>query len=163
MIGFSTVESVNLLLLTNALGIPTRPIIGYVANNYFGPINVYIAATTAVSVLLFGWIGVTTRAGLYVFSVVYGIALASNQGVFPASLASLTKDPQKMGIRFGMVETLCSFATLAGTPTAGAILDRMHGKYLVSQIWAGAVMAAAAFIYAICRVKATGWRFKVKI
>ncbi|KAL7949104.1 MFS general substrate transporter [Trichoderma barbatum] len=163
IIGFSNVDSINLLLITNAMGIPARPIVGYIADKYTGPINLFVGATIAVSIVLYSWIGVTTRTGMYVFSVVYGLSIGANQGTFVSSLTSLTKDPQKMGIRFGMVETLCSLATVAGAPTAGAIIDHNGGDYFWAQIWGGTVMAAASVIFVACRISATGWRLKVKI
>ncbi|KAL6793393.1 MFS general substrate transporter [Trichoderma sp. SZMC 28013] len=163
VIGFSNVDSVNLLIITNAMGIPARPIVGFIADRYTGPINLFVTATFVVSIMLYSWIGVTTRTGMYVFSVVYGLSIGANQGTFVASLTSLTKDPQKMGIRFGMVETLCSLATVAGAPTAGAIIDHNNGNFFWAQIWGGTVMAAATVIFVACRISATGWRLKVKI
>ncbi|KAJ4856264.1 major facilitator superfamily domain-containing protein [Trichoderma breve] len=163
VIGFSNVDSINLLIITNAMGIPARPIVGFLADRYTGPINLFVTATFVVSIMLYSWIGVTTRTGMYVFSVVYGLSIGANQGTFVASLTSLTKDPQKMGIRFGMVETLCSLATVAGAPTAGAIIDHNNGDFFWAQIWGGTVMAAAAVIFVACRISVTGWRFKVKV
>ncbi|KAL7812223.1 major facilitator superfamily domain-containing protein [Trichoderma gracile] len=162
IIGFSDQDAINLLLITNAMGIPARPIAGYIADRHTGPINLFSAATVAVSVMIYSWIGVTTRTGMYVFSAFYGFAVGTNQGTFVASLTSLTKDPQKMGIRFGMVETLCSLATVAGAPTAGAIIDHSDGDFFWAQIWGGTVMAAAAVIFVACRISVTGWRL-VKI
>ncbi|KAG8421794.1 hypothetical protein J3458_003637 [Metarhizium acridum] len=146
IVGFSSLESVNLLLISNAVGIPTRPMVGYLANKYFGPINVFITATAFVGIMLFAWVAISTRTSMYIFSACFGVAIGANQGIFVPSVASLTKDPQKMGIRFGMVETLCSFATLAGPPTAGAIIDRSAGEYVSAQIWGGSVMVAASLI-----------------
>ncbi|KAK9439454.1 Major facilitator superfamily domain, general substrate transporter [Metarhizium brunneum] len=163
IVGFSSLESVNLLLLSNAVGIPIRPMVGYLADNYFGPINVFIVATAFVGIMLFAWVGISTRTSMYVFSACFGVAIGTNQGIFVPSLASLTKDPQKMGIRFGMVETLCSFATLAGPPTAGAIIDRSGGEYVSAQIWGGSVMLAASLIVVASRIAATGWKWKVTI
>lgn len=163
IIGFSSIDSVTLLLVTNALGIPTRPVVGYLANNYFGPINVFVCSTVFLSTMFYSWIGVTTRTGMYIFCAFFGVAVSANQGTFVASLASLTRDPRKMGIRFGMVETLCSFATLAGPPTAGAIIDRSGGEYQWAQVWAGTVVAAAALTFAASRIAATGWKWTAKI
>lgn len=145
------------------MGIVTRPIVGFVADRYTGPINLFVVATIVVSVMLYSWIGVTTRTGMYVFSVIYGLSIGANQGTFVSSLTSLTKDPQKMGIRFGMIETLCSLAVVAGAPTAGAIIDHNHGDYFWAQIWGGTTMAAASVIFIACRISVTGWRLKVKI
>ncbi|KAM4056084.1 major facilitator superfamily protein [Hirsutella rhossiliensis] len=163
IIGFSSLDSVTLLLITNALGIPTRPLAGYLANNHLGPINVFTLSTVLLCGVVFGWMGVATRTTMYVYSVMFGVAVSANQGTFVAALASLTEDPRKMGIRFGMVETVCSFATLAGPPTAGAIIDRSGGEYRLAQVWGGVVLAAAALTFAASRVAATGWRWRVKI
>lgn len=119
-------------------------------------------ATAFVGVMLFIWTTITTRASMYVFSVFYGLAVSANQSTYVPSLASLTQDPQKMGIRFGMIETLCAFSTLAGPPTAGAIIDRT-GSYALAQIWGGSVMLAAALTLAASRVSITGWKWKVLI
>ena len=116
-----------------------------------------------LSIMFYSWIGVTTKTGMYVFCVFFGVAVSASQGTFVASLASLTRDPTKMGIRFGMVETLCSFATLAGPPTAGAIIDRSGGEFLWAQAWAGTVAAAAALTFAASRVATTGWKWTVKV
>lgn len=163
IIGFSSLDSVTLLLVTNALGIPTRPLAGYVANAHLGPINVFVLATAMLSVMLFAWTCVASRTAMYAYSVLFGLAVGANQATFIAALAPLCNDPRKMGIRFGMVETLCSFASLAGPPTAGAIIDRAGGNYFAAQIWGGSVMAAAAVIFAAARVAATGWTWRVKI
>lgn len=144
------------------MGIPMRPIAGFIADRWTGPINLFIVALTSVFAILYSWTAVTTRTGMYVFSVVYGLAIGANQGLFIASLTSLTKDPQKMGVRFGMVETLSALATVAGAPTAGAIIDRDHGNYFWAQIWGGTVMAAAAVIFISCRISVTGWKLMAK-
>lgn len=55
------------------------------------------------------------------------------------------------------------FATVAGLPTAGAIIDHSNVKYIWIQIWEGVVMAAAVAISLASRIAITGWKFKVKI
>ena len=69
--------------------------------------------------------------------------------VFVGGLASLTVDPSKIGTRFGMVFSMIAFATLAGPPTAGALIQSDGGSFLKAQLWAGSVtVAGALFIYA---------------
>lgn len=152
-----------MLLITNGVGILARPASGFIANNYLGSINTFIIGMFIVSAMLFSWTAVATRAGMYVFAVLYGIGVASNQSTFVASLASLTTDPSKMGTRFGMVEAICAFAALAGTPTAGVILDKMHGQYMVAQLWAGGVTLASAIVFVACRISCTGWKLAAKV
>ncbi|KAK4452462.1 major facilitator superfamily domain-containing protein [Podospora aff. communis PSN243] len=163
VIGFSTTDSVQLLLIVNGLSVPSRPVVGYLADRYIGPINLFSSAIFLLGVVSFAWIGVTTRTGMYVFTVFFGLSNGAAQGVFVGSLASLTKDPRKMGTRFGMVCTIAAFATLAGPPTSGAIIDKSDGRYTWAQIWAGLVIILSAVMMASARVAATGMRLKVKI
>lgn len=115
------------------------------------------------SATIYGWIGVKTRTDMYIFSSFLGLALGASQGMYVGALASLTKDPQKMGTRFGMVATICAFASLAGPPTAGAIIDQSGGDYLNAQIWGGSVILLSAMAVAASRVASTGWKWRAKI
>jgi MFS transporter, MCT family, solute carrier family 16 (monocarboxylic acid transporters), member 3 len=145
------------------MSVPSRPIVGFLADRHIGPINMFTMATLVLGGMIFAWIGVTTRTGMYVFSVFFGLANGAAQGVFVGSLASLTKDPRKMGTRFGMVCTIAAFATLAGPPTAGAIIDRSGGRYLWAQIWSGLVIVLGSLTLAAARCSASGLKWKVKI
>jgi MCP family monocarboxylic acid transporter-like MFS transporter 3 len=76
-------------------------------------------------------------------------APTNGYAVFVGGLASLTTDPSKLGVRFGMVCSILAFASLAGPPTAGALIQVDHGGFLKAQIWAGSVtMCAALFVSA---------------
>lgn len=95
---------------------------------------------------------------MYVFSVFLGMANGAAQGIVLGALASLTADPRKMGVRFGMVATFSGVATLAGPPMAGAIIDSTGGRYLWAQIWAGGVLLVSSFTIAAARVSKSGKR-----
>ncbi|KAK4150257.1 major facilitator superfamily domain-containing protein [Chaetomidium leptoderma] len=163
VIHFSTTDSVQLLLITNGMSVPSRPVAGYLADRHFGPINLFAFHTLVLGCLIFAWTGVTTRTGMYVFSVFFGLANGAAQGLFAGSLASLTKDPRKMGTRFGMVCTIVAFASLAGPPTAGAIIDKSGGRYLWAQVWAGLVIVLASMTIVVARCAVTGFKLWVKI
>lgn len=158
IIGFTPVEAVSVLLISNALGIPTRPLAGLLADRHLGPINVYCLFLTCFAATLFGWTAVTTRTGMYVFAAFYGTAAGAAQGIFVGALASLTTDPRKMGTRFGMVSTLLGLATLAGPPTAGAIIGVSGGDYKWAQVWGGVVLLLAAMAAAGARVALAGFK-----
>ncbi|KAH8774534.1 major facilitator superfamily transporter [Diaporthe sp. PMI_573] len=159
-IGFSATEAVSLLLITNAAGIPLRPIVGHIADRHLGPINTFILALFVLACMDFAWVGVRTRAGMYIFSVFLGMANGAAQGIVLGALASLTADPRKMGVRFGMVATLSGIATLAGPPMAGAIIDSTGGRYTWAQIWAGAVLLTSSSIIAVARVSRSGRKIR---
>jgi MCP family monocarboxylic acid transporter-like MFS transporter 3 len=162
VIGLSNVEAVGALLIVSGMGIPVRPIVGYLGDNYIGPINVYIIGLTCLSAVTFAWTAVKTRTALYIFCVFFGMTIGCAQGIFVGALASLTKDPQKMGTRYGMVTTLIGFATLAGPPTGGAIIGQSGGKYVWAQIWGGFVALLAAMAVAVARLNMTGMRLRAK-
>lgn len=153
----------TLLLVTNGLGIPARPMVGYLADRRVGPINMFICTTLVLGGVFYTWIAVSSRAGMYAFAAALGLATGAAQGIFVGSLASLTHDPRKMGTRFGMACTIMALAVLSGPPTAGAIVDRMGGSYLGAQLWAGTVTVLGAATVAAARWWVTGWRLKVKV
>lgn len=126
MIGFSTTDSVQLLLISNGMSIPARPLIGFVANRHVGAMNTYIVVTVAFGILTLAWMGVRDRVGMYVFTVFFGLANGLCQGMFLGSLASLTQDASKMGTRMGMVHTIVAFATLAGPPVSLMMIMKMR-------------------------------------
>lgn len=153
----------NLLLINNALGIVGRPIAGYVSDRWLGPINTFTSLIAVFAMMMFAWAGVTTKTGMYIFSVFFGLVVGAGQAILQAALTSLTKDPQKMGTRMGMVLTLCAFASLAGPPIAGAIIDGSDGEYLGAQIWGGCLLLSSALVLAGARIAVGGWVWKAKI
>jgi MCP family monocarboxylic acid transporter-like MFS transporter 3 len=140
VIGLSDIESINFVFITNALGVVARPIFGLIADRYLGPINTFGLNSMALGAMAFAWTGVRTRADMYAFSCVMGFVNGAAQGVFPGAASSLVPDVSKLGSWVGMVFAICGFATLAGPPTMGAIVDASGGVYTWAQIWAGIVI-----------------------
>ncbi|KAI1109315.1 MFS general substrate transporter [Nemania sp. NC0429] len=163
VIGFSATDSVQLLLIQNGVSIPARPIVGYIANYHVGPMNTYIVTTVLFSIITLSWIAVADRTGLYVYAVFLGLTNGVCQGMFLGSLASLTNDSRKMGTRIGMVHTIVAFATLAGPPIAGAIIDSSGGRYLYAQIYAGLTILVASGFFVAARYSKTGPHLMVKV
>ncbi|MCJ1358512.1 MAG: hypothetical protein MMC33_008512 [Icmadophila ericetorum] len=160
---FTDLESVNLLLVVNAVGILIRAPLGYVADRWIGPINTLIPSAIVLGLMIYVWIGIKTRVAMYLFAVVYGLATGATQGIFVGSLASLTKDLSKTGTRFGMVCTFLAFATLAGPPIGGALIQREGRSFVGGQLWAGSATLVGALTLVAARVHETGWTWKVKI
>ncbi|MCJ1381633.1 hypothetical protein MMC17_004744 [Xylographa soralifera] len=152
IIGFSDLESINLLLITNAVGIPVRPLLGLLADRHIGPINTLIPSALLLGLMLYLWVAVDSRGGLYVFAVFYGIATAATQGIFVGALASLTKDLSKTGTRFGMVCSILAFATAAGPPIAGALIQQDGGGFLTAQVWGGTVVVLGSGVLGLARI-----------
>ncbi|KAI1323897.1 MFS general substrate transporter [Xylariaceae sp. FL0255] len=163
IIRLSTTTSVQLLLIQNGISIPFRPLVGYIANYHIGPMNVYIMTSVLFSIVTFAWVAVHNSSGLYAYAAFLGLTNGVCQGMFLGSLASLTDDSRKMGTRIGMVHTIVAFATLAGPPIAGAIIDTDGGRYLHAQIYAGIVILVASGFFVGARYAKTGPHLGVKV
>lgn len=108
--------------------------------NYFadklGTLNTLTPFTFLCGIMMFGWIGITSVPGLFVFAAIYGSGSAGVQSLFPAVTGSLMKVPdmKKAGVRMGMTFSIISFAALTGPPLAGALIQQGNGSYLSAQM-----------------------------
>ncbi|CAI4213332.1 unnamed protein product [Parascedosporium putredinis] len=151
--------------MLNAVGGPGRVLPNHIADKV-GVINMLIPSCLIAAVIVFGWIGVSSPAGLYVWTAFYGLAGGAIQGLFPAGLSSLIDDPRKRGTRIGMIFTVVSFATLTGPPIAGALIQAADGSYVGAQCFAGAcLLIGMCFMIAakVARSRKTGGDWKEKI
>ena len=131
MLAISQEAGATLIIITNALGIPVRIPLEYLADRYTGPLNWLIPCVVLCSILMFAWAAVHTVAELYVFVVFYGLASAAAMALFVATLpSSLTKDLDKIGTRVGMALTMISLGPLTGPSVAGTLIARTGGEYL---------------------------------
>ncbi|KAI6782906.1 monocarboxylate transporter [Emericellopsis cladophorae] len=144
-------------------GIPARPLAGHLADRSFGPAHEFSSMLCAIGLALSAWTAVATCVEMYFFVAFYGFVTGAGQGCYFGALASLTKDPQKMGMRFGMVSTMTAFAVLTGPPTGGALIERMDGLYVGAQVWGGSDAVATAVSVLGSRLATKGFKFKDKI
>jgi MCP family monocarboxylic acid transporter-like MFS transporter 3 len=162
-LGFNNTSAVSLLLIINGASLPPRPLIGWFADRYCGPINAFIFTTLLLAAVTYIWIAIWTPTAMYPFAVIYGLSTGLVQGISPGALSSLTKDPSKAGTRFGMICAIQAFATLAGAPIAGAIIDNSGGRYLGAQIWGGTIIVLSAVMSGVAKWCATGPRIWAKM
>lgn len=158
ILGISQAEAINDLLILNGVGLFGRLIPAYLADQYFGPLNTIIPFACVSSLLLYCWTAVTSKGGLVGFAVIYGLFASGIQSLFPATLASLTSDLKKAGVRMGMVFSVVGFACLTGPPLAGALIQSRQGSYLYAQIFAGSVMMGGCITLMASRVSKNGWK-----
>ncbi|RSM06047.1 hypothetical protein CEP52_005935 [Fusarium oligoseptatum] len=157
-------ESLDLLMILNGVGVVGRLASSWVADRT-GAINVFAPHALAASVLLFFWMLVTDKPGLYAWAVIYGIIAAAIQSLFPTGVSLLTQDMSKIGVRMGMAFTVASFAALTGPPIAGAIID-VEGGYYGAQAFAGSALAVGGGLLLMAKGKnmrrtGTGWMGKI--
>ncbi|TDZ27678.1 Fujikurins efflux protein [Colletotrichum spinosum] len=158
ILGLSFTDSLDLLLVLNGVGAFGR-IVPSQIGDMIGTINIFAPMALMTGTVMYCWMGVTDTTGLYVWSVFYGFAVGGVQALFPAVLSSLTADPQKQGTRMGMVFTIVSFASLTGSPIAGAIIGAGGGDYTGAQAFAGTCLLlgmACVLAARVCKTRKIG-------
>lgn len=147
----------------NAVGLPARPMLGYIADRYFGPLNCLIPSILICSILMYSWQAVSDATGLYIFAVFYGLFAAFALSLFVGTVPSLTKDLSKIGTRVGMLLTLMSFAPLTGQSVAGALIDKGKGRYIYAQVWGGTSLMLGVACCIGARLYISGWKWNHKM
>ncbi|MCJ1360625.1 MAG: hypothetical protein MMC33_010633 [Icmadophila ericetorum] len=159
----SQINSINILMILNGIGVAGRIVAAFFANKFTGPLNLLVIFNLVSALLMYSWIAIKTETGLYVFSGLYGFFGAGLLMLFPATLPNLTEDMQKMGVRTGMVFTIISIACLTGPPIAGVLIEKADGGYLYLQIFGGCTLMTGLLMSAGARVSDTGPKLKVKL
>lgn len=156
-IGLDSTTSFNSLIIMNAVGLVGRLLPTYLADRYFGVLNISAPITVCTGIIIVTWMTVETYNGMLVFVLVYGIFAAAVQALFPASVAALTDDPAKAGTRIGMSFTVVSFGCMVGPPICGALIGAVDGDYVWAQTFCGVVLIAGGVLLGAARVAKTGF------
>jgi MFS family permease len=173
-LGMPPAESITLVLIMNACGIPGRILPAVLADRRLGTINSYILTLLGTSLTIFLWTLVTTKTGMYVWAVAYGYFAGGTANFLQAGIASLndgigkSNGKGKLGVRIGMAFSAVAFAGLIGGPVGGELIEAgkergQTGKFLYMQIFTGLLMLVGCSILTAVRVLRTGWIFKSKV
>lgn len=162
IIGIEKKEAATLLLIINGVGIGGR-VVPALLSPISGPMNLLIPLSFVSALILFCWPAVRDRTGVLVFDVFYGIFMAAAQGMLPPSLASLTDDLSKMGVRLGMAYSVLGLAVLIGNPLAGLLISANNGEYLYAQMYSAAVMVLGTGLLVAARYMVTGRSLFVRV
>ncbi|PGH10671.1 hypothetical protein AJ80_07427 [Polytolypa hystricis UAMH7299] len=162
IVGLSQSKALDVLLIMNGVGTVGRMIPSVISDYYTGPFNALIPFAFGTGIVSFIWIAIDGVGGLYAFAVLYGFFGAGIQALFPVTAASLTTDMKKIGVRFGMLLSIVSFASLTGAPIAGALIQLKDGDYMYAQIFAGLSTMVGTTILVMARCAMTGFVLKVR-
>lgn len=154
---------VNLLMVLNGVGIVGRIVPNIVASKWTGPLNVLFPMSLVAALLMYCWVAIRSETSLYVFTVLFGLAAAALQALFPATATTMTPHANMAGTRVGMIFTLVSFATLTGPAIAGVLIERDDGRYLHAQLFAGSSLALGALMGGASRLAKTGFVLREKV
>ena len=144
--------SFTLILIINSAGIPGRVIPCILADSYSDTLIVFVPFVAVTGVLLLVWTAVHSVVGYYVWVAVYGFWAGGAQSLFQAAASSFSDDPERLGIRIGMVCTVVSFACLSGAPIAGTLISARDGSYVAAQIFGGVVMLGGSVFLLAAKV-----------
>lgn len=162
MLGISPKDSVTLLIILNALGIPGRLLPNFVSDRWLGPINTMVPFAVMSSLLIYCWMSIGSTASLIAFAVFYGFFSSGMLSLFPAALGSLSKDTSKAGVRLGMTMSCVSFTCLTGPPIGGWLIQADGGSYVAAQIFFGSVVVGGVGFLVAARIAVCGWRIALK-
>ncbi|KAI1323439.1 MFS monocarboxylate transporter-like protein [Xylariaceae sp. FL0255] len=152
VIDISEENSLSLLIILNAVGVPGRVIPAFIADRYYGPFNTMLPFVAIAGTLLLAWMRVHTSASFYAWVALYGVASNAVQTLFPSSLSSLVTDPSKTGQRVGMVFGVGSFACLTGPPLAGILIGVAGGRYVYLQVFGGVSVIVGFLLLGVSRI-----------
>lgn len=161
----SYVDSANILIIFNAIGVPSRLLTGWLADRYTGPLNTFIILIFINGLCAFTWIAVNSVGGMYAETCVYGLVAGAFQSLLPTTITSLNSDLSKNGVRLGMAFTCFSFAGLVGPPIGGALLTTNgggKGGYLAALLGGGIATMIGTTLLCVARVNKVGWKLNTK-
>jgi predicted MFS family arabinose efflux permease len=141
VIGLSESDSLTIVLVFNAVGIPGRLMLGYVADRFYGPFSTVLPFTLGGGILLLAWMAVDSTAAYYVFVVMFGICTHAFNTLLGPTLATFVTDSRQSGQRMGIGFGVAGLAGLTSPPLAGALIALGGGSYVYLQIYSGALVS----------------------
>lgn len=140
-------------------------VFGRVIPNFYadrlGPLNLLIPCCLASCILIFGWIGIESTAGLIIFALLFGSFSGTFVSLPPTTIVSLSPHLGVVGTRMGMAFTVASLGLLVGPPVSGAILNST-GKWIGPQTLAGTTTCVAALFLVGARICKAGTKISVR-
>ncbi|KAJ5206577.1 Major facilitator superfamily domain general substrate transporter [Penicillium cf. griseofulvum] len=163
MQGFSNSTSVILLATLNIASTAGRLAAGGVADR-FGRINTQTAliAVGAFAVFVIWLPFGNSLIGLYMFSVIFGLASGSFLSLAPACIGQISK-ASEVGGRFGLTYSIVSFATLICIPIGGEMLDKVGKRAMVAYLGSVLIVTLGLFVMARWACLSYRWRWQAKI
>lgn len=159
--GFSPALASYLSSILNGASTFGRIVPGIVADK-FGKYNTFVAASLCAGILAAAfWIPITTHPQIIAFAVVYGFVSGAALTVWQAAIGEISP-MREIGARLGMVNAISAFATLIGTPIAGAIQAEDGGRYWGMALFTAMNMIGASIFASFARLIITDFAIWAK-
>jgi MFS family permease len=153
----------HILSIMNAASTLGRGLPGPVADK-IGRFNVMIVCSAVCTCSILGlWFSLgSSVSGLVIFAVLYGFFSGSAYSLTPVCVSQLCS-VQEYASRYGTAYGVVSFATLAGVPLSGTILNTGGEKHYSALIlFCGATYAASTVLFVVARGVSKGWALNTK-
>ncbi|KAL4786884.1 major facilitator superfamily domain-containing protein [Aspergillus varians] len=147
-LGTSRSMGLYILIISQASSIIGRVVTTVVAHHY-GAMIPWIFCGLASGTLCMAWISATSLVRFILFAAFYGGISGALVPLPPSVFPHICPDPTALGAWLGMAQSLSSFATLIGTPIAGALADLGSSgsdnlNFVNVQLWCGILMVSGA-------------------
>ncbi|KAI9868840.1 MAG: hypothetical protein M1813_004691 [Trichoglossum hirsutum] len=120
-IGVSAALQTYILSILNAASLLSRVGPSWLADKIGGlDVAIPFSLISCVTILALPW--VTKVPGLITIVVIYGLFSGVLVSLPPATIASISENPNEYGTRIGMAFAVCAFGVLIGNPIGGALL-----------------------------------------
>jgi MFS family permease len=132
------------IVIAQAASVAGRLIASFTASKV-GVLLPWLICAISSGVLCLGWIGVHTPGSFMAYAALYGAFSGALIPLPPSVFPVVCPDVQVLGARLGMAQGIGSFASLIGSPIAGALTGigahGEHRNYLGLQLFGGLIMA----------------------
>lgn len=156
--GFSETFAYHLIPIMNTGSVIGRALPGYYAD-VVGPFNVcmFSILLSLVSCLCV-WLPLGhTKAGIIIFSLLFGFGSGNSIAIAPVCIGRMCKT-QEYGRYYATTYTVVSFACLIGVPIGGSIVQANGGEYTAVIIFTGCIYVGSAAFMMAAKVSQLGWK-----
>ncbi|KAL6691788.1 major facilitator superfamily domain-containing protein [Trichoderma pleuroticola] len=156
--GFGDAFAYHLLPIMNAGSVIGRALPGYYAD-VVGAFNVCIFSVVLSLVsCLCVWLPLGhTKAGIIIFSLLFGFGSGNSIAIAPVCIGRMCKT-QEYGRYYATTYTIVSFACLIGIPIAGSIVQANGGSYTGLIIFTGCIYVGSATLLMLAKTWQLGWK-----
>jgi MFS family permease len=156
--GFGTTFAYHLLPIMNAGSVIGRALPGYYAD-VVGAFNVCLfSVALSLASCLCIWLPLGhTKAGIIVFSLLFGFGSGNSIAIAPVCIGRMCKT-QEYGRYYATTYTVVSFACLIGIPIAGSIVQANGGSYTGLIIFTSCIYVGSAFFLVLAKTWQLGWK-----
>ncbi|UKZ74302.1 hypothetical protein TrVFT333_001964 [Trichoderma virens FT-333] len=156
--GFDDAFAYHLLPIMNAGSVIGRALPGYYAD-VVGAFNVclFSVVLSLVSCLCV-WLPLGhTKAGIIIFSLLFGFGSGNSIAIAPVCIGRMCKT-QEYGRYYATTYTVVSFACLIGIPIAGSIVQADGGSYTGLIIFTSCIYVGSAILLMLAKTWQLGWK-----